>query len=80
METYKYLEILEADNIKQVEMKEKIKKNISREPESYSWQNYMAENLWKEQIPGLFPSLDIRDHSWNGLEENLNKWTKEQEN
>ena len=30
-ETYKYLEILEADTIKQPEMKEKIKKRISGE-------------------------------------------------
>ena len=30
-ETYKYLEILEADTIKQVEMREKIKKSIARE-------------------------------------------------
>ena len=30
-ETYKYLGILEADTIKQVEMKEKNKKNISGE-------------------------------------------------
>ena len=42
-ETYKYLGILEADTIKQVEMKEKIKKSISGELESYSRQNYLAE-------------------------------------
>ena len=30
-ETYKYLGILEADTIKHVEMKEKFKKNTSRE-------------------------------------------------
>ena len=34
-ETYKYLGILEADAIKQVEMKEK-KKSIPGKPESYS--------------------------------------------
>ena len=45
-ETYKYLGILEADTIKQVKMKEKIK-NIS-EPESNSRQNYVAETLSKE--------------------------------
>ncbi len=37
-ETYKYLGILEADTIKQVEMKEKIK-NISGELENYLRQN-----------------------------------------
>ena len=36
-ETYKYLMILEADTIKQEEMKEKkLKKSISEEPENYS--------------------------------------------
>ena len=35
METYKYLGILEADTIKQAEMKERIFKNTSRERENY---------------------------------------------
>ena len=47
-ETYKYLDILEADTIKQVEMKEKLRKNISGEPENYLRQNYVAETLSKE--------------------------------
>ena len=38
-EMYKYLEILEADSIKQVEMKEKIKKGYLRRTESYSKTN-----------------------------------------
>ena len=42
-ETYKYLGILEADTIKQVEMKHKIQKNISGELESYSRQNSPKE-------------------------------------
>ena len=46
-ETYKYLGIFEADTIKPVEMKEKIK-SISRELESYSGQNYLAETFSKE--------------------------------
>ena len=46
--TYKYLGILEADIIKQVEMKEKIlKKSISEEPENYSRQNPLARTLSK---------------------------------
>ena len=61
-ETYKYLGIFEADTIKQMEMKEKLRKNISGEPESYSRQNYVAETSSKEKISGLYPSLDIRDH------------------
>ena len=47
-ETYKYLGILEADTIKQEEMKEIIRKNISGVLESSSWQNYPAEILSKE--------------------------------
>ena len=47
-ETYKYLGILEADTIKQVEMKDKIQKNISGELENYSRQNSLAETLSKE--------------------------------
>ena len=38
-----YLGILEGNAIKQVEMKEKIRKNISVEPESYSLQNYLSK-------------------------------------
>ena len=47
-ETYKYLGILEASTIKQVEMKEKIRKNTSGELKSYSRQNSLAETLTKE--------------------------------
>ena len=43
-----YLGILEADTIKKVEMKEKSRKNISGELESYSQQNYVLETLLKE--------------------------------
>ena len=43
-ETYKYLAILEADAIKQVEFK----KNISGELESYSRQNSLVETSSKE--------------------------------
>ena len=42
-ETYKYLGILEADTIKQAEMKE----NIQKESENYSRQNSIAEILSK---------------------------------
>ena len=48
-ETYKYLRILEADTMKQVEMKEKnLKKSIPVEPESYSRKNNIAGTLSKE--------------------------------
>ena len=47
-ETYKYWGILEADTIKQLEMKDKIQKEYLREPENYSRQNSQAETLSKE--------------------------------
>ena len=47
-ESYKYLSILEADTTKQVESKDKIKKNISGELENYSRQSPLAETLSKE--------------------------------
>ena len=52
-ETYKYLEILGADTIKQAEMKEKLKKNSSREQENYSKPNYTAEISSKGKTPRL---------------------------
>ena len=41
-ETYKYMGILEAENMRQLKMKEKIKDSISEERESYSTPNYIA--------------------------------------
>ena len=46
--TYKYLGILEADTIKQVTKKEKLRKGTSGKPENYSKQNYRAETISKE--------------------------------
>ena len=46
-ETYKYLGILKADTIKQVERKEKFKKSISEEPENNLRQNSIAGTLSK---------------------------------
>ena len=47
-ETYKYLGILEADTIRQVEMKGKIQKNIPEKLENSSRQKSLAEpnNTW----------------------------------
>ena len=42
-ETYKYLRILGADTIKQVKIKDKIKKNISGERENYLKINDIVE-------------------------------------
>ena len=71
---------MEADTIKQEEMKDKIIKKISGELENYSRQNSVAETLSKEKIPGLYHSLDIPDPFSSWPERNLNKWTEEQEN
>ena len=46
-ETYKYLGILEADTIKQQEMKEIFKKSISEEPENDSRKNSKSGTLSK---------------------------------
>ena len=58
-ETYKYLDILEADSIKQVKMIKTLRKTISEELQSYLRQNYVAETLSKEKIPGLPTSFGI---------------------
>ena len=47
-ETYKYLGILEADTIKQVQMKDMIRKNTLGERENYSRQNSPTETSSKE--------------------------------
>ena len=47
IENYKYLGILEADTIKQGEMKDKIQKEYCRKLENYSRQNSLAETLSK---------------------------------
>ena len=54
-ETYKYLGILGADTIKQVEIILKKLKSISDEQENYSRQNSIAGTLSKGQILGLSP-------------------------
>ena len=45
-ETYKYLGILEADTIKQVKMKEKIKKSISEDTKIYRRYLVKGINTW----------------------------------
>ena len=76
-ETYKYLGILEADTIKQAEMKEKIQKEYLRRTRKQFETKLISRNL----IKGINNhSLDILDPFSSGPETNLNKWTKEQEN
>ena len=47
-ETYNYLGILEADTIKQVEMKDKIPKECLRRTRNYTRQNSQAKTLSTE--------------------------------
>ena len=79
-ETYKYLCILEADTIKQVEMKDKIQNEYLSRTRKLLETILSSRNFIKEKLLGLCPSLDIRDPFSSGLEMNLNKWIKEQEN
>ena len=52
METYKYLEILEADTIKQVEIKEKIKKDYLRRTRKLLETKLYDRNLRKNKHLG----------------------------
>ena len=62
-ETYKYFEILEADTIKQVETKEKNKKEYLRRTRKLLETKLYSSNLIKGINTVLSPSLDTRDHS-----------------
>ena len=61
-EAYKYLGILEADTIKQVEMKEKIKKEYLRRTRKLPETKLSSRNLIKGINTWVVPLLDIRDH------------------
>ena len=71
-ETYKYLEILEADTIKQVETKEKVKKEYLRRIRKLLETKLCSRNL----IKGINTSYNTRNQSWNGPEKTLNKWAR----
>ena len=79
-ETYKYLSIMEAGIIKQVEMKNKIQKEYLRRTRKLLETKLSSRNLIKGINTWAVLSLDIRDPFSSGLEMNFNKWTKEQEN
>ena len=76
-ETYKYLGILEADNIKQAEMKEKIQKEYLRRTRKLLEKKLNSRNLIKGINTWAVPLVR---YSGPFLERNLNKWTKGQEN
>ena len=79
-ETYKYLGILEADTIKQVEMKDKIQKEYLRRTRKLLEAKLSSRNLIKEMNTWAIPSLYTRDPFSSGPEMNLDKLTKELEN
>ena len=56
-ETYKYLDILKADTVKQVEMKEKIEKVYLRRTKKLPETKLCSRNI----IKGMNTLLDIRD-------------------
>ena len=79
-ETYKYLGILEADTNKEVEMKEKIKKEYLRRTRKQLETKLCSRNIIKGINTWAVPSLNIRGPFRSRPEKNLSKWTKEQEN
>ena len=80
-ETYKCLGILEVDTIKQVKMKEKIKKDYLRRTRMLLEIKLCSRNLIRGINTWALPLVRyIRVHFLSGPEKNLCKWTKELEN
>ena len=79
-ETYKYLGILEADTIKQVEMKEKIQKEYLKRTRKLLETKLCSRNLIKWINTWSVSLVRYSDPFWSGPQKNLSKWTKEQEN
>ena len=68
-ETYKYLEILKTDIIKQAEMKEKIKKEyLRRIRKLLETTNLIKKALPSRKIPGTILKVDEKRTSRNGPE------------
>ena len=78
-ETYKYLGMLEADTIKQVEMKEKIQKEYLRRTRKLPETKLNSRNFMKGINTWAVLLVRYPDPFSSGPETNLNKWTKEQE-
>ena len=79
-DAYKYLGILEADTIKRVQIKDKIKKGYLRRTRKLFERKLSCKNLIKGINTWAAPLLDTRDPFSSGPKMNLNKWTKELEN
>ena len=79
-ETYKYLGILEADTVKQVQMKDKTRKEYLRRTRKLLETKLSCRNLIKGINTWAVPLVRYSGPSSSGLDMNLNKWIKEQEN
>ena len=75
--TYKYLGFLEADTIKQVEMKNKIQKEHLRRTRKLLQTKLNGRNLIKGINTWAVPLVRYSDPFSSGPEMNLDKWTKE---
>ena len=80
-ETYKYLGILEADTIKQVKMKDTIRKEYLRITEKTTRDKTLQQKPHqRNKYLGCAPSQIFRTLSQVDQRRTINKWTKEQEN
>ena len=76
-ETYKYLGILEADAIKQVEMKEKIQKEYFRRTRKLFETKLCCRNLIKGINTWAVSLVRYSGHFLKWTREKISKWTKE---
>ena len=70
-ETCKYLGILEADTINQVQMKSKIQKEYLKWTRKVLETKLSGRSLTKGINTWVYPSLDIRNPFWSETETNL---------
>ena len=78
-EIYKYLGILEADTIKQVEMKTKIQKEYLRRTRKLLKKKHLSRNLIKGINTWAVPLIRYSGPFLKWTRDEI-KWTKEQEN
>ena len=74
--TFKYLGILEADTIRQVEMKEEIQKEYLRRTRKLLETKPFSRNLIKKIDTWAVLLVRYSGPIWSGPEKNLNKWTR----
>ena len=79
-ETYKYLCILEADTIKQVQMKDTIRKEYLRRTRKLLEIKLSSRNLTQRINTWGVPVVRYSEPFLKWTRDKLNKWTKEQEN